>query len=230
MRRTSCRFVAIVFISGLSLSLCQPLFSHAASFELPALEDIVTLSTAESRFTGDNTLASETTEETGYWGTWLKFDLSSLAGMVVTSSELELTTFFNHSLDAIDHEVHSSSDDSWSESTLYGQIQPGDGTLAPIDSISIPDTAGVPATYTWDVTAALNGLHGLAGANQTLSLFLRPEDITPTVLRGPHFFSKEADGIDAIPPRLLVEAIPVPEPATVWLMGIGVIGLLGRRS
>ncbi len=221
----SCGFASL---AAVLFGLFQPSVVDGASFELPVLEDITTFSTSNSRYDGDHIIASETDTPEGYWGAWLKFDLSSLSGMVVTSGKLEITTHGNfHGPDAINHQIHSSSDDSWDETTLYGLIQPGESTLTPYGSVSIADPGFSDTTYSWDVTAALNGSHGLAGANETLSLFLRPEDVTPAVSRGPHFFSKETAAATVLPPRLIVEAIPIPEPTTVWLLSAGLLSWRG---
>lgn len=177
----------------------------AADTIVPAVEDSLINTTDNSNNnTGQyaNLLASETGPTNGYWGSWIKFDLSPLADLSVGTAYLELTTFFNHSSTPIAHQVFSSSNDNWLEGSITGLNQPSESTLTPLDITTIPNINGV---YRWDVSNAINGEDGKD--NGILSLFIRPETYPDVVSRGPHFRSSEA-GMDV--PILRVAVIPEP--------------------
>jgi hypothetical protein len=158
------------------------------------------------------------------WLSLLKFDLGPVAGMTVTGAVLELTTFANHNSAGFDHDIYSSSDDSWSENTVTGTMRPADSTLTLLDTTSID---GTPQTYAWDVLGGVTGSDGLGGGNDLLTLMLRPE-LTPSetsIEFGPHIYSSEdSTGY----PRLLLETVdPVPLPAAAWLFASALIAVTG---
>jgi hypothetical protein len=210
-------------ISTLSI---LPTSVTAADVIVPAGEDSLINSTDNTNNnTGQyaNLLASETGPTNGYWGSWIKFDLSPLAGLSVGTAYLELTTFFNHSSTPIAHQVFSSSNDSWLEGSITGFNQPLESTLTPLDVTTIPNINGV---YRWDVSAAVNGTDGKD--NGVLSLFIRPETY-PDVSRGPHFRSSEA-GMDV--PILRVTAVPEPSSLLMLTAGLALLFSLsyGRKQ
>lgn len=162
-------------------------------------------------------LASETGPANGYWGSWMKFDVSGLQGQNYASVTLELTAFLNHDSTPIAHEVFSSTNDSWTEGTITGLSQPGENTLTSLDVTQIPNVNGL---YTWDITAAIAG----AGADGVLTLFIRPETFPVGVSRGPHFRSREAGF--AIPQLRAT----IPTPATLALVGAACLAAPRKRQ
>jgi hypothetical protein len=218
--RTNFTILAVV----VSVLLILPTGVTAADVIIPAVEDSLINSTDN---TNNNTgqyadlLASETGPANGYWGSWIKFDLSPLSGQSVGTAYLELTTFFNHSSTPIAHQVYSSSNDNWLEGSITGLNQPSESTLTSLDITTIPDINGV---YRWDVSAAVNGADGRD--NGILSLFIRPETYPDFASRGPHFRSSEADmGV----PILRVTAVPEAETYAMLLAGLGLVGFIVRR-
>ncbi len=156
-------------------------------------------------------IGSETGLASGYWGGWIKFDLTPLLGQMAVSATLELTAVFNHSSTPINHSVFSSSGDAWVEGTISGANMPLESTLTFLDVKTVPNINGV---YTWNVLAAVNGTDGRD--NATLSLLIRPETFPDGAVRGPHFNSKEAGNS---PPTLRITTVPEPSSALLLLLG-----------
>jgi hypothetical protein len=215
------RLSVVVVVVGLS-AVSLPPVSYAAGIVLTATEDS-TIRDADGTHQGFAFLTSELAPG-DVWLSVLKFDLSALAGMTVSSATFELTTFSNHAAGMFVHEVYSSSDDSWAEGTVTGVNRPSDSTLTLLDSTNI---GGTSQAYTWNVLAGVVGTDGLAGVGDLLTLLVRPDlSQDDSVTFGPHFNGRTS--ISGFP-RLLVDVEPsvVPIPTAVWLFGSGLIGLLG---
>ncbi len=159
------------------------------------------------------------------WLSVLKFDLTPLSGMSISSASFELTSISNHSSSAFAHEVFSSSDDSWTEGTVTGINRPSDSTLSLLDSTNID---GSSQTYSWNVLAGVVGTDGIDGTNNFLTLLVRPElSQAGSGGFGPHFNDREdLSGF----PRLLINANPVPVPTALWLFCSGLVGLISMRK
>lgn len=173
----------------------------------------------------DGVLASEFgTSGTGsIWSSVLKFDLSSLAGLNVSSATLNLTSVLNHSSSAYSHQVYSSTDDSWTEATLTGQNFPASLTLLSATSID-----GTSQTYSWDVLSGVTGSNGLLGSNSMLTLFITPDLSQAGTDYGPHFNDRTAlDGAPSL--TLNVSAVPEPESWSLFALGLAGIGALARK-
>lgn len=97
--------------------------------------------------------------------TYLKYDLSSLAGRVVTSAELQVTTTSSSYSGSPDKEdVRSVGDSTWSESTLTYGTRPGTGDVLG----SVTGTAGGSTTYSIPLTLA--PIQGAAGGLVSLAM------------------------------------------------------------
>ncbi len=167
----------------------------------------------------------DTSRAGNIWLSVLKFDLTPLSGMSISSASFELTSIFNHSSSTFAHEVFSSSDDSWTENTVTGLNRPSDSTLSLLDSINID---GSSQTYSWNVLAGVIGSYGINGTNNFLTLLIRPElSQAGNGGFGPHFNDREdLSGF----PRLLINVNLVPVPTAVWLFVSGLVGLIGMRK
>jgi len=204
----------------------QPSITHATTLTLVATENSVVLdgSNTNNQFLGLLGSELDTSSEGDIWLSVLKFDLSSLAGMTINSAIFELTSSFNHSTDSFLHEVYSSSDDSWSESTITGVSRPLDSSLTSLNTIEI---SGLLQTHSWDVINGVIGNDGLAGENDFLTLLVRPElSQTQSGGFGPHFYDRKDPSFF---PVLLVDASPVPVPTAIWFFSSALIGLFGAR-
>jgi len=205
----------------------QPSLTNATTLALTATENSVVLDGSNSNNQLLGLLGSElnTSGEGSIWLSVLKFDLSSLARMHINSAVFELTSTFNHSEDSFSHEVYSSNDDSWSENTITGTNRPLDSSLTFLDSTNINGTS---QTYSWNVLIGVSGLDGLGGANDVLTLMVRPElSQAGSGGFGPHFNDREALSLF---PVLLIDASPVPVPAAVWFFSSALMGLFGART
>ncbi len=193
--------------------------SHA-QVRIIATEDALINSTNSVNYTGifSNVLASETGPSNGYWGSWIKFDISSLLGAGASIAYLDLQTHLNHSLTAIEHEVFYSTNDSWFESSITGLNQPSEVTLTSVGAVLIPS---MNSTFSWNVTSALNSV---ASQDGILSFLVRPKTYPVQVSRGPHFDSTE---FGSAPPALRVS--PVPEPASAIQMIFGFLFLASAK-
>jgi len=204
----------------------QPSITNATTLTFIATENSVVLDGSNTNNQSLSLLGSElnTSSEGDIWLSILKFDLSSLAGMTINSATFELTASFNHSEEAFLHEVYSSSDDSWSESTITGVNRPLDSSLTSLNTIEI---SGLLQTYSWDVINGVIGNDGLAGENNLLTLLVRPElSQMESGGFGPHFYNREDPSFF---PVLLVDASPVPVPTAIWFFSSALIGLFGAR-
>lgn len=214
------------FIMLSAITLACTLLSAVAVAETDfiAVEDALVNTSNNINYTGQfsNVLASETGPSNGYWGSWIKFDVNPIVGLSVQNAYLDLHTHFNHSSTPIDHEVFFSTVDSWSESTITGENQPSNATLTLLSAITIPN---VNATYTWDVTSALNS--SAAQSDGIISFLVRPKLYPITTSRGPHFDSTEFGNS---PPLLRVS--PVPEPSSMLMMFVGLacVGIYSKYS
>ncbi len=162
-------------------------------------------------------LASEGDTASNYYGSWMKFDLSTLSGYSVQSAILKLTSTYYHGTSANYHAIYSASDDSWVETTVSGTNAPT-GTYQYVSKSWIATTL---ATYSWDVKTAVVGSYGLSGSNQLLSLLIKP-DVLSGEYYGPHFASRENTNT-SIRPLLVLEIAPVPEPATFLLLCVSLL-------
>ncbi|HEY6527366.1 MAG TPA: DNRLRE domain-containing protein [Cellvibrionaceae bacterium] len=191
--------------------------AQANTVELTAVADSVVLDGASSQNLVPGLLSSElnTSGAGSVWLSLLKFDLTGLANVQVNSARLELTTIFNHNSNAFSHQVFSSSDDNWSESTVNGLNRPTDASLTWLAAI---DINGVSKTYSWNVLGGVIGADGLGGAGHELTLVVRPDLNQSASTFGPHFIDRTAlSGV----PKLSLDVSPVPEPASWWLLLVG---------
>ena len=167
---------------------------------------------------------TEQNDANSVWLSVLKFDLSSLAGMNVSSATLNLTTFLNHSNSPYLHQVYSSSDDSWTEASITGLNMPATSTLTLLSATAIDGTSG---TYSWNVLSGVTGQNGLSG-NKILTLLVKPDLSQAGSDYGPHFYERTAlSGA----PSLTLDVSPVPEPES-WAMfaaGLAAVGALARK-
>ncbi len=212
----------------LTLSFLAVLFvfiplGQADTINLNAIADSFFFSENNANQGSNTILASEqSANNPGFHGSWMKFDIAALQGNGIISATLFLTTVSHHTGTGINHEILSSGDDSWLENTVSGLNQP----VGPLNLVDVTLVDAVNGIYSWDITSAVTGAHGLGGSNTLLSLLLMPEDEDVIAAVGPHLVSREGG---ASQPLIVVETgVLVPEPGSLVLITIA-LGFLGYR-
>lgn len=196
------RYVNVVLSVATFLICSLPTASNAEMIIIYATEDSGMLDEDDRNDPFPGIIYSEldTTTPGDIWLSILKFDLSPLAGKTISSATFELTSNFNHTNGFFNHEVFSSSDDSWAEETVTGLNRPLDSSLTLLDSAEINS---VSQTYSWDVKTGVIETDGLGGANKFLTLLVRPELSQAGSAFGPHFNDRNSTtGV----PRLVIDA------------------------
>jgi hypothetical protein len=163
-----------------------------------------------------------------YSDTWLqrsylKFDLGSgiPAGETITGATLYIESYFTAVSGNPWVNLYPVADTSWVD-RYPGYITWA--TAPPMDTGNLLDSTLVSALdtwYSWDVpaTALTQGL-------VSFGLTLQSEEMPSHYA---YFYSREyKDGIDFYP-YLVVTTAPVPIPGAVWLLGSGLLGLVGLR-
>ena len=157
---------------------------------------------------------------------YLKFDLSSISdSAVIIKAELHLFSSLADNNPVVD--LNYITDDNWIESTITWNYRPvTDGVLL---------DAKAPEYYKWQTFNLLKGNQWNYAADlidNKLSLILKEgENLpAPSITKQAQFFSDEDHQKDYMRPYLYIEIVP--EPTTMLLLGLGLIGLaiVGRKS
>lgn len=213
----------IVLVAILSLSGA----AWGASYTLLPLKDAHVFS-----LWPDTNYGSEPAHATGcdygYWliRLYLGFDLGSLPdGEVITSARLHMYHFLGMGYGATGVHVHHLADDSWQEGLITWNTRPDpDVSLSP--EISYNPAAGhdFPAWMEWDLLEGAGWDPALDQADKTLSLLLKESEGGD---QGHNYYSREYADDPSLQPWLEVTTAQVPLPAGIWLLGSGLIGVIG---
>ncbi len=170
----------------------------------------------------------------GFFGPY-RFYLTFLVPTFVPATSISsavLSGFYNDDWDTFDDRTHSfyQAPTTWTESTITWNNQPG-AIGAPLGGFNA--AAATPGTFlSWDVTSAFNTAY--LAQSGLFSLLFRADD---EALGGPiivnnnleYFASREFLGGERSF-QLDVQVVPIPEqPATLFLLSIGLAGVLAAR-
>ena len=202
----------IFLIAFFGLFLC---IGQSFADSINVSEDAYVISGSPTTTYNNTTLTTWLTS-TATYTTYLKFDLSSIpSNETITSAALNLYKYSGQgSSGTIAYYVDS---DSWSETSLTWNNRPGIGA-----SIGTNSTTGAGSTgwLTWDLTLSPQML-----SDQTLSIALNEATSGTNI----HYFWSQTGQSGSYKPYLDVQTAPVPIPGAIWLLGSGLIGIVGIR-
>jgi hypothetical protein len=160
---------------------------------------------------------------------YLKFDLSAIPdSAVITKAELHLWSYTPlvdgnpaYSNNPV-VDLKYVSNDEWDESTITWNTRP-------LPEGSSLDTGLTPTYYVWQIFDLLKGNWNYSQdlTDNNLSLLLKEGETLPANAARALFFSDETYQKDYMRPYLYIETVP--EPATMLLLGLGLMGLAGVR-
>ena len=206
-----------ILLAILGLFLC---FGQASA-------DIYTLSPTADSFVNSGTSAASNFNYLytgGFAGstTFLKFDVSSLVGQTITAATLYLNSQGTFSPTGSGTTAYYSADDCWTQSSIPTATVSGLTTFIG----SNPTTGNYLTGTGWQTWNLFPLLTGAMVADGTLSIAIKE---TGGNSYYHSFDSSEATNTANHPYLSVTTAAPVPIPAAVWLLGSGLIGLIGIR-
>jgi len=173
-------------------------------------------------YTGYGLFVGSQSQTTSYGDmrSYLKFDLSSLPGnRVVTNATLKLYNFYTMATPQ-QVEVHGGTSNAWTASTITWGNQPTFGTTA----LATTPVQARPTWYSWDVTSFVN--QNSTGDN-LVSLVLKAQAENGNTNYAAFYgnYISQTPVLDVT----YANATPTPIPAAAWLLGSGLLGLVGIR-
>ncbi len=160
--------------------------------------------------------------------TWFRFDISALGGAnLVNSATLKLRTRNDSNTDR-DVDVFEVADDTWLETTITPNNKPALGSLIARYDAEGAATLGIsPGTSQLDdvdVTSFVQS--NINNGDFLISIAMNDLGGSHLFLRGDEHPTNQSEHPWA---HLVVDAVAIPEPATLSLLGMGGLGLLRRR-
>ena len=194
--------------------------ANAALISLSATDSIAVGNGAFNPYAGTGLFVGSNSTY-GTERSYLKFDLSSLpSNRVVTSATLRLYNYYNMT-SPLSVEVYGGTSNSWSASTITWANQPTSGATA----LATTPVQARAAWYNWDVTSFVN--QNSTGDN-LVSLVLKAQTESATTPYAAFFrntYISETPVLDVT----YANATPTPIPAAAWLLGSGLLGLVGIK-
>ena len=197
--------------------------ASAALVSLSAIDTKAVGNGLPNPYTGTGLFVGSQSQSTSYGDmrSYLKFDLSSLSSnRVVTSATLKLYNYYTMA-SSLPVEVYGSTNNSWNASTIPWGNQPTIGATA----LATTAVQARVTWYSWDVTSFVN--QNSTGDN-LVSLVLKAQTEngnTPYAA----FFRNTYISQTPILEVTYADATPTPIPAAAWLLGSGLMGLLGIK-
>ena len=181
----------------------------------------------------DTNYGTETVFVTGCdYGAWLVrsylgFDLSGIAaGETITGATLHMYHYNGMGYTDTGVHIHYLADDSWGETEITWNTRPDPNVLSPEISYNPAGGWSFPHWLEWDLMA--DGIWDPASdlTDGALSLLLKESEGGD---QGHNFYSREYTDDPGLRPYLEITTAPIPIPSAVWLLGSGLIGLVGFR-
>ena len=164
----------------------------------------------------------------GYDTIWFKFDIAALGGVNhVNSATLTLRTRNDHQTSNTDVQVYEVADDTWLETTITPNNKPALGNL-----IASYDAEGAATLGISPGTSQLDDVDVTSFVQSNINNGDFLISIAINDLGGSHLFLRGDENPDQSEhpwAHLVVDAVAIPEPATLSLLGMGGLGLLRRR-
>ena len=160
--------------------------------------------------------------------TWFRFDISALGGAnLVNSATLKLRTRNDHQNVDREVDVFEVADDTWLETTITPNNKPALGNL-----IASYDAEGAATLGISPGTSQLDDVDVTSFVQSNINNGDFLISIAINDLGGSHLFLRGDENPDQSEhpwAHLVVDAVAIPEPATLSLLGMGGLGLLRRR-
>jgi hypothetical protein len=213
MRRYSYMLAAVIFFGGMAVAADL----HAGTVILnPTADTWISWLAPDTNYGSSTGLTSSLENNSPKAYALLKFDVSSiLSGQTIQSAVLHLYQFGGSGSGELPSALIYWADSNWTESTLTGST----ATLAAekflVQSYDGQSHRGDSTwSFSWDASW---------GNNISLLLAEYSDGV-----QSHNWYSREYSDI-ALRPYLEITTTAVPIPAAVWLLGSGLIGLIGIR-
>lgn len=160
--------------------------------------------------------------------TYLTFDLSGIpSSEKITGVSLNLYQENGMGYGSYGARIYYLANDSWTEGTITWNNRPDDGSYGNL--ITYNDTYGgyYRGWSSWDLLSSGVWDPSVDQTDGFLSLLLKE---TEGGDQGHSWWSSEYDGDPSLRPYLEITTAPVPIPPAIWLLGPGLIGIVGFRK
>jgi hypothetical protein len=159
-----------------------------------------------------------------YNRSYLKFDLSSIPdSATITGARLWLWCFTSNNYPTPQVDLNHVTNDTWNETTLTWNNRPA------FDNIKLDSSA--PVVNNWQMFNLLNGNnwnYAVDLADNYLSLIIKEGEPLTSIVKQAWYSPDEHLSYPYNRPQLII-TYTTPEPTTMLLLGLGLIGLAGAR-
>lgn len=161
--------------------------------------------------------------------TYLTFDLSSIpSSEKITGVSLNMYQENGMGYAYQGARIHYIANDSWTEGTITWNNRPDGGSYGDLITYNDDyDGTAYRGWSSWDLLSSGVLDISVDQADGFLSLLLKEQENGD---QGHYWWSSEYDFDTSLRPYLEITTAPIPIPSAIWLLGSGVIGLVGFRK